>query len=224
MKDLRGYIFVVLKNKTVRFYVFAFFGLIINACYIIFNLISGIIYGNAWFITVAAYYTLMVSVRYLILGNLCSADCKSEYSIENIKSTKTCGTLMLILGAPITGMIIYTVVSNITYNYSDFVFVFLFIYAAFNILRASFGIFSVKEKPDLSNLVNYVRMSSALLSLFNLQTSVFSAIGIGYVAVAILNFITGAAVSLSVLGFAAKIIKESDIKLHELIDKKEYHK
>lgn len=224
MKSLRGYISVVLKNKTVRFYVFAFFGLLINACYIIFNLLSGIIYGNAWFITVAAYYTLTVSVRYLILGNLRDADGDSEYSIENVKSIKTCGTLMLILGAPITGMIIYTVISSRIYNYSAFVFVLLFIYSVYGLLRAALGIFLSKKKATVSKVANYIRMSSALLSLFNLQTSVFSAIGIGDITVRILNFITGAAVSISVLVFAVKIIKESDMKLHELIEKRKFYK
>lgn len=224
MKGFAGYISVVLKNKTVRFYVCVFLGLLINACYIIFNLVSGIVYGNAWFITVAAYYTLIVSVRYLILGSSRSTHGGYECSIEDIIAIKTCGILMLILGVPITGMIIYTVISDRIYKYSSLVFVLLFIYAAFSVLRAASGIFSSVRKSAATNVVHYIRMSSALLSLFNLQTSVFSAVSVGDISAKFFNIITGGAVSLSVFSFAVKTIKESDIKLQELIEKKEFHK
>ena len=224
MKSFKGYISVVLKNKTVRFYVFVFFGLLINACYIIFNLVSGIIYGNAWFITVAAYYTLIVSVRYLILGNGQYDRVGYGSTFDSIKAVKNCGILMLILGVPITGMIIYTVISDRTYEYSTFVFVLLFVYAAFSILRAAYGIFTSGKKSVMSNAFHYIRISSALMSLFNLQTSVLSAIVVGGVLAKTINTSTGGAVSLSVFWFAVKTIKQSDIILHELIEKKEFYK
>ncbi len=224
MKSFKGYISIVLKNKTVRFYVFVFLGLLTNACYIIFNLVSGIIYGNAWFITVATYYTLIMSVRYLILGNVRGGCDGCESYEENIKAVKNCGILMLILGVPITGMIIYTVISDKIYEYSSFVFILLLIYAAFSILRAAYGIFTSTGKSVISNVFHYIRISSALMSLFNLQTSVFSAIRVGYVTYKIFNIITGGAVSISVFLFAVKTIKEADIKLCELIKKKEFYK
>ena len=224
MKSFRGYISVILKNETVRSNVFLFLGLLINACYIFFNLLSGIIYGNAWFITVAAYYTIMVSVRYLILGNSRTDGCDLKASIEVIRSIRLCGTLMLILCAPITGMIIYTVIYDRIYEYSAFVFVLLFIYAIFSVVRAAVGIFFGEKRSIPSKAANYVRMSSALLSLFNLQTSVLSETGAGDITVISLNFISGVAVSLSVVGFAVKIISESDKILYEMIKKREFDK
>ena len=224
MKSFRGYIFVILKNETVRSNVFLFFGLVINACYIFFNLLSGIIYGNAWFITVAAYYALMVSVRYLILGNSRIEGCDLRASIEVIRSIRLCGTLMLILCAPITGMIIYTVISDRIYEYSAFVFVLLFMYALFCVVRAAVGIFFREKSSILSKAANYVRMSSALLSLFNLQTSVLSVMGVDGVTLISLNFISGVTVSLSVIGFAVKLIRESDKILYEMIKKREFDK
>ena len=224
MKSIKGYISVVLKNKTVRFYVFVFLGLLTNFCYIILNLVSGIIYGNAWFITVAAYYTLILSVRYLILGNGCFGcdECKS--SQEDIKALKTCGMLMLILGVPITGMIIYTVISDKMYEYHPIVFISLLIYASFSILRAVLGIFTSTKKSGIANAFRYIKISSALMSLFNLQTSVFSAVRVGEGMAKIFNIITGGAVSLSVFLFAVKTITDADAELCELIEKKEFYK
>ena len=47
---------------------------------------------------------------------------------------------------------------------------------------------------------------------------------VGGVLAKTINTITGGAVSLSVFWFAVKTIKQSDIILHELIEKKEFYK
>lgn len=224
MKRFVGYISEYFKNKALRFHVSIFAGLILNTCYIIFNLVSGIIYGNVWFITVAAYYTLAVSVRYLILGSHRSDRDDIDFMIESARATKICGTLMLILGVPITGMIIYTVISNRSYEYSAVVFILLFVYALFSVTRASLGIFSSKKKSSATRVAHLVRLSSALLSLFNLQTSVFSVLRVSDNVVIILNFITGGAVSLLVFWLSAKTVAESDRKLNELTVKRKMYK
>ena len=220
MKKIIDYISEYFKNKTLRFHVSLFTGLILNTFYIIFNLVSGIIYGNAWFITVAAYYTLIVSVRYLLLGNHRVDRPNTDFLTESAEATKTCGNLLMILGVPITGMIIYTVISNRRYEYSAAVFIMLSAYAMFGITRAIWEIFSSKKKSSTPTVVHSIRLSSALLSLFNLQTSVFSAMRINDNVAIALNFITGGAVSLSVFRLAAKTVNESNRKLHELILKR----
>ena len=221
MKKVTDYISEYFKNKTLRFHVSLFTGLILNTFYIIFNLVSGIIYGNAWFITVAAYYTLIVSVRYLLLGNHGADRPDSDFSAESAEATKTCGNLMMILGVPITGMIIYTVISNRRYEYSAAVFIMLSVYALFSITRAAWGIFSSKKKSFASRVAHSVRLCSALLSLFNLQTSVFSVLRVGDNVAMTFNFITGGAVSLSVFWLAAKTVNESDKELTRINIKKE---
>ena len=221
MKKITDYISEYFKNKMLRFHVSLFTGLILNMFYIIFNLVSGIIYGNAWFITVAAYYTLIVSVRYLLLGNHRIDRPNTDFLTESAEATKTCGNLMMILGVPITGMIIYTVISNRRYEYSAAVFIMLSAYALFSITRAAWGIFSSKKKSFAPRVAHSVRLSSALLSLFNLQTSVFSVLRVGDNVAMTFNFVTGGVVSLSVFWLAVKTVNESDRELTRINIKKE---
>ena len=195
MKDFIGFVSLYLNDSKVRFNVGVLFGLVLNCFYIVFNLIYGIKYENAWFVTVSVYYTLIVILRYFAID---SGDGGSRTENEALS-----GILMLILSAPMTGMIFYTVITNSSHTTPKSTLPVFAVYAFYSILRAVFGLFSSKnrEKKYRRN-AHAIRLSLALLSLFNLQTSLFSFLGVRGAFVLTVNFITGGATSLSILWLA----------------------
>lgn len=210
MNKLKEYVSLYIKNPTVRLNVSLLVGFLFNGLYIIFNLVSGILYGNAWFITVAAYYALIVLVRYLVMGT------HGKREVDKYDTSRTAGYLMMILGVPVTGMIIFTVIENREYRYSKTVLTAFAIYAVFSILRAVFGIItSRKDNAPMRRAAHTVRLSAALMSLFNFQTALFSCIALNESLSKTLNFITGATVSLSVFALAANTVKVSEKELND---------
>ena len=192
MSNFIRYVSLYIKEPGVRFNVAILLGLILNGCYIVFNLVLGIVYGNIWYITVAAYYMLIAVLRYLLIDGG-EGGCSDE-------GAKTVSSLMLVVALPMTGMIIYTVITNNRSALPSVTLPFFFAYAIISIFRAVKGLFaSKKETGESRRVAHAIRLSLALLSLFNLQTSLFSYFDIsGNISTAI-NFITGGAASISVL-------------------------
>lgn len=196
MNKFMQYVSIYIKNEQIRFNVAILLGLIFNACYIVFNLVLGILYGNAWFVTVAAYYMLIAVLRYMLIESGGSEREVAEYS-------KTVASLMLILSVPMTGMIIYTVLTNTSHSTPRITLPVFAGYAFFSIFRAIFGLIAnKKENASFRKGAHTIRLSLALLSLFNLQTSLLSFIGVNETLAIALNFTTGGAVSISVFAIA----------------------
>ena len=199
MKRFIRYTSVYLKNAAVRLNVAHLFGLMLNACYIVFNFVSGIIYGDAWFIAVGAYYFLIFSVRFLLIRG----------EGDSAETAGTAGILMLVLGVPITGMIIYNVITNGNREYGRATLTVFLIYTVYSLLRAFFGIKSSKKMKNSSHrALHTLRLSAALMSLFNFETSLLAILDIGEGFELFLNFSVGAAVSLSVFALARKTVQD----------------
>ena len=196
MKKIISYLSLLISDSKIRFNVGILFGLVLNSFYIVYNLIYGIKYGNVWFITVSAYYTLIVGLRYFSIGR--------ETVGANASAERTLGILVLSLSFPMTGMIIYTVITNSARTFPKSSLPVFAGYAIFSILRAVFGLLaSERESKVPRRMAHLIRLSLALMSLFNLQTSLFTYLGVKRVIALTLNFITGGAVSLSMLALAA---------------------
>ncbi len=195
MSNFLRFVSSYFENSEVRFNVGVLIGLILNAAYVVFNIVFGIMYGNVWYISVSAYYTLIVILRYMLIGI-------PDENMGQI-SAKTVGMLIMILFFPMSGIIMYTVLTNARHATARAPVVIFALYAAFGILRALYGIFLSKRKESVAyRTAQLIRLSLALISLFNFQTSLFSMLGTNSRLALTLNFITGGAVSVSMLVLA----------------------
>ena len=196
MKKLISYLAVYLKDSSVRLNAGIFFGLLWNLFYVVFNLILGIKQENVWLVAVAAYHMLLTVLRLFLLEG-------ESGSKSNGKNEELIGCLMLVLTVPMTGMIIYTVLRGTARSYPRATLPIFAVYAVFSIFRAAYGLLFSKKPLDLrARTVYSIRLSIALSSLFNLQTSLFFFLKINTPLTAALNFLTGGAVSFSMLSIA----------------------
>ena len=184
------------KNSEMRVTLSLLFGLVLNAIYIVFNLVVGIAKSNVWFITVSAYYVIIFIIRTMLVGN--KIESSAIYQI---------GEIMLVLGIALTGMIIYTILTDRGEPHSPFVLTYLFGYVLFCVIRAVLGIRCAKRENKSSHRAVYtIRLSEAFVSLFTFQTSLLSTFTLSRAIVLTLNFITGSAVLFSVFYMSTKMI------------------
>ena len=196
MKSIISYLSLYFSDSTVRFNVGVFFGLFCNSFYVVINVIWGIRYGNAWFLTVAAYYTVAAMFRYFII------DTGQDTSQEK-NATELVGALILILSLPMTGMIIYTVLTGSSRGYANSSLPIFAAYAVFSIFRAVRGLLSRELNFGVMQRTLYaIRLSLAFISVFNLSTSLFTFLSVVGILPVTLNFLSGGAIILSMLAAA----------------------
>ena len=159
MKRIIRYASIYFENASVRFNVSSLISLLLNAFYIVFNFIFGIVYGDAWLIAVGAYYSLLFSIRVLVIREGGNKD-----------TEKTAALLMTALGVPITGMIIYRVIVGGEVAEGFFVSAVFFVYTVYSALRAVSGIKKSKgNNGSNQSVLHTIRLSAALMSIFNFQ-------------------------------------------------------
>ena len=203
MSKFIGFLSSYFENSEMRFNVGTLFGLIFNASYIVFSLVFGIMNEAVWYISVSAYYALVVILRYLLIG--------ATGGVARI-SAKTVGELILLLILPMSGIIAYTVFFDASAVPHRAPVVLFGLYAAFGIIRALYGIFLSKNKRKSAYRTSYfIRLSLAFISLFNFQTSLLSMLDIQAELSRRLNFLTGGAVSVSMLLLARESRKGESI-------------
>lgn len=193
MKKFVSYVAHCLYDRKTRFNIGILLSIIFNSFYIVFNIILGILYENAWFVAVSAYYILILVLRYMLVG---------EQQRDNVNLVST---LMLIISLPMSGMIVYTIINGPSSKTPSRVLPVLVIYAIFSIFRALYGILAPEDRLPGKRSFYISRLSMALLSLFNFQTVLLDFLKVTESVAIALNFITGGAVSISVLALCSKL-------------------
>ncbi len=193
MKNIISFFYVYTSDSRVRRNVGVLFGIIINSFYILVNLIWGIKHRNVWFVTVAVYYLLITFMRYFSI----------DTPNTQVSGGEVLGALMTVLCIPMTGLIAYTVITSSARGYPKASLPIFAGYAIFSIFRAVYGLISARRGNTASlRTAHSIRLSLALMSLFNLQTSLFSFLKFDSPLAVFFNFVTGGAVSLSMLVLA----------------------
>jgi hypothetical protein len=209
MKKIWEIISLYIRDRSARLNLSIFLGLILNVLYIFFNLVFGIAYRNVWFITVSAYYSIIVFLRYLVINE------EENNSRAALESSKNAGLLMMILGIPVTGIIIYTLLLGISKKYSYLLLLFLGLHSLFTITRSLWSFLRMRGDGVVARAAHSVRLSGALMSVFNFQTAVLPLVLYSVKIRTLLNFITGSLASLCIFALAYGIISDANKELKE---------
>ncbi len=198
MKRFFSYVALCFSDSSVRFNLGMLFGMILNILYIAFNFVLGILYGNVWLITVGAYYMLIVVLRYMLID---------DTSPDNSRVPRLVSRLLLIVAIPMTGIIVYTVLTDYRGLLPRRIVPVLVLYAALSLIRALFGIFFSKHREKGEKSLHLIRLSLALVSIFNFQVAYLNYLWVDYSLKSLINLITGAAVTTSLLALSSHLRK-----------------
>lgn len=203
MKKFLRYILLCINDKTVRNNLFSFIAFLFNVCYVALNVVFGIAFANVLFVTVAAYYTMLALMRYLLLERQAS-------------SGGSAAAAVITVAAPaVSGIILYTAVSGNFAVCSKALIPVFSLYALYSAVRVCVSFSAFRRARSREGRAECVlRLSIALMSLFNFQSSLFSAVNINEELEVFFNFLTGVPTSASVFAislFCRYISKENDV-------------
>lgn len=165
---------------------------------------AGIYYRSAWFGSMAFYYIVLGFVRYLILKHIRTSPIKEQ---EVYKKYRLCGYLLLVLTLALGAMSFHAIYYNKVIEYPGFM---IYAAAAFTFYSLTTAIIDFLRCRGLNNPIfsaaRTYALANALVSLFFLQCSMFSAFGDGGSWQRYMNIGTGAFVFLFLVIMALSMI------------------
>ena len=183
-----------------------FFGAIINLIYIAVNIASVIMYSSLLSATLTLYHLMLIIMRIYILSS-------ARSSLNDRQVSRVClriGVLMLMLGGASAVIILYTVSLGKFVSYSGVLFLGFLVYAAYSLTSS---LLNMRRHASENNYLYYaarnITLSTALMSVFNLQYSFFAYLGTdsGLASRAIL--MGGIFVFSMILALSIRLIKRS---------------
>lgn len=215
------YTSMYLNDREFRVKVSLYSGLAINMFYAVFKCATGAMFHSAWLWAIGIYYVMLSAIRFTLLRNVCITD-KKEHTLERkvheYKSARLCGIMMLALNIAMTGMTVQMIWRNSGYEYKGYMIYISAMYAFYCFINAAVNVvkFAKINNPILSS-AKILSLAGALMSMFALQTAMFSAFDTsGAEYQRLMNTITGGVVCTMVLCMAVFMIVWSNRNLKSL--------
>lgn len=201
-----------LTEKDLRIRTSLYNGTIFNLTYAVLKLMAGIYFKSMWIGAVSVYYIVLFVIRFLLITNDRKSnrfDNEQEKLLYQWNSYRISGGLMFLLNAAITGMTVQMIWQNKGYNYPG---VLIYAMAAYTFYRLTMAIVQNvkmhKSNTPVLAAAKAMDLSVAMMSVFALQTAMFSAFGtdMGQVTQRVFNIATGGFVCISVLFIAVMMV------------------
>lgn len=207
-----------LNDKLFRAQTSIYISLINNTIYSVFYAVMAFIQKSYWQMALALYNFVFTVMRFMLVKRYNAAKKMSndQRLTYEVKTFKSCGTLMLLMSATMTGLINLLISEGkkasgeiLTIAIAAYTF-YCFTIALINIIK-----FRKENSPILLASKN-VCFARALMSLFSLQISMFSQFGgMESDMEIIMNIVLGLVVCMTCVAVAITMIIKANKKLKE---------
>ncbi|MDE5861871.1 MAG: hypothetical protein K2H28_06705 [Ruminococcus sp.] len=214
------YTSMYLNDKEFRAKFSLYIGFGINCFYVLFKCGTGIMFRSVWLWATGIYYLVIASIRFMLLRNIRITD-KSSHSlkrkIHEQKSYRKCGIMMFLLNLAMSGMIIQMIWQNRSYEYKGYIIYISAMYTFYCFISSISNVISFAKRDNaILSATKNLNLAGAVMSMFALQTAMFSAFGNGDRLQKKMNTITGTAVCIIVMCMAVFMIVRADKNLKQL--------
>lgn len=198
----------LIHENTFRTEIGLYMGFGINVVYVIFKTSMGIYYRSAWFISLGVYYLALASMRFLLIHYIRFRKQDSDIKDE-LRRYRMCGCLLFLINVALAGITILAVKKNAGFSYPGYLVYVMAMYAFYSVVTAVINLVKYRKygSPVLS-AAKVINMSTALVSIFSLETAMLAQFG-GENSESfrlVMTSLTGIGVSLIVLGMAVFMI------------------
>ena len=210
------------RKKQIRTSLYQSLG--INLIYAVFKIVSGIVYRSAWLWSSGLYYMVLSLIRFILVlyeRRINRIEDPLRQKLLGWDGFRSCGFLLLLLNLTMSGMVFQMIWQDTASSYPEIVVIAI---AAYTFYRLSVAIIQVyqsrKQKTPIQGAARNISLTAAMMSLFSLQTALFSTYGEDFTQQFLMNSLTGGAVCLlAVLGALGMVVHGSRRK-KEIIGEK----
>ena len=221
--------FIVKKTEPVKFvnwyltdnrfkgHIKLYQGATVDFFYMLFKLITGIIYSSVWSVTLAAYHFLLGFSRVYLIICWHSKKRKNENLLYEYKCYKKTAWFLFLLNVPMSAMIFLMVWKNSGFTYPGYVIYLSAFCTFYTAVMSVVNIIKFKKvgSPILS-AAKAVNLVAAMMSLLGLQTALIAAFPDNHEAFRQqLNAVAGGIITVSVIAIAIYMIINATKKINE---------
>lgn len=149
--------------------------LVLNTGYAVLKFVTGIFYGSAWMITLAAYYTLLLTMRFLLVLHIHrnTRDMAAEW-----KRCRACGVVLLLMNIILTGMVILVLQRGEGFVYPGYL---IYVMALYDFCTMTMAIVNLvksrKQKSPVLTAAKVINVAAALIAMLSLETAMITQFG-----------------------------------------------
>jgi len=197
-----------------------YLGVFANAVYAMMKLVSGVIYGSAWFLTLGFYYLILGGIRLILSRDTFKTrDGRHtrEWWVHSYKSYRRCGVLMFLLNIAVTSVAGFMIWGGEYAVYPGFIIYVNAAFAFYCVITSVINIVKFRRANDpILSASKAVNLVGALVSVFALQTAMIPQFGEGETEFqTVMNTITGGAVCVIIFGIALFMVIRSSVKIKQ---------
>lgn len=203
-----------LRDTVFRSEVSLYGGLAANLLYVALNLISGVRYQSAWFVTLAFYYAFLSVMRTILITQAHRVAIGQDIASE-FRSYRICGIILLFMNQALAGIVAYIVNENRGFLYSGLFIYAMASYTFYITISAVIHVIKCRKhgSPVLS-AAKVINLTAALVSVLSLETAMLAQFGEDdQIFRQTMTAVSGAAVCVIVLGMAIYMIIRSTKQL-----------
>lgn len=213
-----AYIHRYLTDVPFRTRVSLYSSLAINLLFAAMKLFFGVRYRSIWFGALAAYYSLLAGMRFLLLRHA-RRNAFGGALIRELKLCRLCGAIMLAMNLALAVVVVLVVWKNEGFEYPGYWIYVVAMYAFYNVITATVHLIHQKGmRSPVVSAATAIKLAAALVSMLALETAMlsqFSAQGdLGFRRM--MTAVTGGCVCLAVLGMAVLMMAASTKQLENL--------
>ena len=201
------------KNEELHFKLGLYFEQFINFAYGLFKIASGVLFGSAWIGCDGIYNMAQALIQpFQIL--------RRKYAktlVQQWKSYRFCGALILLMHLTLTGIVFQMVNWNRAEEYGEIMIITTALFAFYKVISSFISI--AKDRKHLHPVDSSIRMlnlAQAFFAIFSLQASMFHTFGTGEDWEHWMNMFTGCAVCLSVVSLGIYMIRRANREIKKL--------
>lgn len=216
MADQNPYVSRYMSDMVFKMKISLLLSLVLNTGYAVLKFVAGVFYGSVWLITLAAYYALLLTMRFLLLRyiNRNTKNVTAEW-----KRCCACGAVLLFMNIILTGMVVLVIVHGEGFVYPGYLIYVMALYDFYTMIMAIINLVkSRKRKSPVLTAARMVNVAAALITMLSLETAMITQFGAGDDEVFRHTMIasTGGGICVIMVAMAVSMIAKSTKNIREL--------
>ena len=218
IKQENRYIVRLSSDAHLRVKLSLYGSLAINTAYAVFQLGLGLFHGSVWFYSLAAYYTLLVIMRFFLLKDVRGRNAGENLRLD-LKRYRFCGVILALMNVALISIVFFIAYFNRGFTHHPITTIAM---AAYTFSAFTIAILNVikyrKYQSPVYSASKVINLAAASVSMLTLETAMLSAFGDGSEEQmrGLLTTMTGAAVCVFILCMAIYMIVHANKELKKI--------
>ena len=214
----------LMTDMPFRTHVSLYGSLAVNLLYVAVNIVSGVLYGSAWFYVLAFYYTILAVMRFLLV-RFANRIGIGKDRFGELRRSRLCGYILLTINLALSGAVLMILYRDKGYEYSGILIYVMALYTFWITAIAIKNLIKYKKigSPVMS-MAKIISMAAALVSMLSLETAMFAEFGAEMTLEdqRLMIALTGAGVSIVIVTMSVYSIVKNTREIKQIKENKAY--